>query len=192
MLKKLLYTIILSMCVVSLAACGQNENPQTTIVETEPDSGLGTEESNAPPATPQEAFQVTEESEIEITGVWNGYTELDFKSFFTKGITNFYAGIEGVTLEKCEIFAVDGWNCDGFLDESTVTQENRAVSYVAYLIQKNEDEVVNMGYKFYMELTPDGVLSVKGAESFAGGAEYGDVYDEEEAKGILNELKDAI
>lgn len=198
MFKKLIYVIVAAVCITAFGACGQNEQPQITTVEFEPDPGPdataqgNTGEVKALPATPQEAFPVNDENEIDISGVWDGYTELDFKSFFTKGITNMYALIEGVSLEKCEIFATNGWDCEGLLDENTVAQGNRAVTYVVYLTQKHENGISDRGYKFYMELSPDGVLAVKGAESFEGGAEYGEVYDEDEAKSLLAELKEAI
>lgn len=191
--KKYFCMIMLIAGLFLMVACGQGQRNQDiiTVNEFEPDPGSDAQEVNAP-ETPQEAFPVKEEAKIEVKGVWEGYKDLDFAEFFKQGISGVYASPDSGVVEKCDISISEGWDCEGFLDESSVAEGNQPVSYIVYLTIKSGETTREIGYKFYMERTADGVLIAKGSESFISGDDFCEVFNDEETKALLDGLKEGI
>jgi len=189
-MRRIMCVILSLACIFAFAACGGEQKPvaNNTIVEYPPEP----EPENILPESPREAFPVAEEEKIQLTASWVGYPEMDFQTFLQKGFECLGSSAEGMSIESCEVVVKDGWDCEDNLPESTVAEGNKAVSYIAYLTQKVGEEAIDIGFIFYMELSPDGILVAKGAEDFAAGMTYGSVYDETETEGMLTEMKEFL
>jgi len=186
-MRRLMMLILLIVAIIAFGGCGQSEEIEENVNVTE----FAPEPDPEPiiPETVQEAFEVKEDSKTDVSGVWEGYPEESFDVFLEKALSVMFESDETTVLKSCEVIAVEGWNCEGFLDESSVVEGSSAISYVADMLVTVEGEDINRGVKIYTELKTDGTLNIMGAEMFEANLEYGQVYEAEEALGLLEELK---
>ena len=183
--KKFAWIIPVFICLAVLVAvicisCSK-QTPQNENIEFQPEPEPS--EAVAFPQDNREEWVV-----LELDSTWVGYKNLPFDEYLKKGIPAVYK--DSSEVKKCAVIAHEGWNAEGLLDESTLPEGSKAVTYVAdtVMVLNGEDTVV--GFKFYMELTPENVLKAVAFERYEAFQGWGDVCQEEETNQLLEELKE--
>ncbi len=185
-MKKFAMLFLVLICSVAVfAACAKEEPQNGETVEFEPAPG------------PQENTFFPEENDanrvfIETDAVWDGYETLTFEEFLKKGIPAVYEVGDTYSVIGCEVVVEEGWDCEGYLDESAVPDGNAPVTYTVDMALTVGGEEKRMGLKFYMEMTPENKLVIAGGESYEEGADWGEVFTVEDVWLLLEGLKETM
>ena len=179
-MKRLFCCILSVVIAISVAACSKDE-PQNQTVEEQQETKT---EVSQPEFFPEEQSDLL--TVIDIDASWTGYGGLPFDEFLKKTVPMAYS--QAYEVKKCAVISHEKWNCEGFLDESVISEGGKAVTYVADLLLYADGEEKTAGLKFYMELTTENNLKAVGCESFLEDAGYGDVFEAEETELLLEDL----
>ena len=177
--KRVVCLVFAIIFVLAFAACSQNTQQSENVMEYPPE----------PP--PEHKVFPRDNLETAVTmetdAVWEGYTDLPFDEYLSKGISAVNADYREV--KELEVVAYEGWVAQEFLDDITVGEGSRPVTYVVDSLMVSDGLETAVGYKFYMELTADNKVVAVGFEEYEEGRDLCEVYYATETTQLLENLK---